>query len=146
MMWCSRYRKLLDRMRDGEISARLEKSMVRHEDKCGSCAEFKQADEGLDFLAGIAFGQDFETRPQFAESVAMATQVDRQREKISFWIPAFVGAGVAAVAVVVMLQLLSQAGITPISNSPIGEARRFEPAGTPSFPVLDLRPPSSRNR
>ncbi|HRJ27696.1 MAG TPA: hypothetical protein PLO61_09345 [Fimbriimonadaceae bacterium] len=137
MLGCRRHARLLDKSRDAELSTREALFLANHESRCERCAALAEADWGLSVLREQAFPEDLELSPQFTANVVAMVRVDRGRERVSYWAPAMVGATVAAIAVMVMLQLFSRANAPAFTNSPVGEARLDRSAEPPAFPNLD---------
>lgn len=105
--------------------------LARHESACARCAE---AAEGMQMaLAGLrAAALDPEPSEGFDDRLAMRFELYRRSRTLRFWAPAIVGAALAGVAALAIVELLSTA---PEHRQPVLDGHEAKRVELPAIPV-----------
>jgi hypothetical protein len=129
---CNKFARLLYDQEDKPLRTRDISFLRRHRDVCPTCrreqATFHQS---LNMLRAATI--DVTPAKGFDERVIRRVRVNRVRESLGYWSPAFLGSAVACMALLVALHLLASPTMSS-THIPNGEAMR----ANPSFPSLEL--------
>lgn len=102
---CARYRRLKMLSEDGQTSPKQEAFVARHESSCSRCAADHALTEcAMDFLRANAI--EPEPDPTFESRFIRRWRVEQRSRVVSYWMPAVVGAVVASVALLAVIQIL----------------------------------------
>ncbi len=102
---CARYRRLKTLSEDGRTSPKQSAFVARHEATCNRCAaEQALTDAAMDFLRSSAI--EPEPDPTFESRFIRRWRVEQRARTVSYWMPAVVGAVVASVALLAVIQIL----------------------------------------
>lgn len=141
MFACHRFWKL--RKRHDACSESDAKFLRKHRTNCAKCAQLEQAEmQSLEFLRGHRL--DFESDETLDAKILSAVLVQR-RSAIGYWAPSAIGAAVAALAVMAILQVITRSDeLAPVSVNG-SEAKRIV-TGTHEFPDWNLHRSRSLDR
>jgi anti-sigma factor RsiW len=107
---CDRYRRLKLLSEDGRTTPKQEAFLAKHEQSCEMCtAEHALTLQALEFLKTSAI--EPEPDPTFESRFIRRWRVERRARTVSYWLPAVVGAVVASVALLAVLQILFAAPV-----------------------------------
>ena len=110
---CARYRRLKLLSEDGRTSPRQEAYVVDHEQTCSKCtAEHSLTESAMEYLRTSAIEPTPD--PTFESRFIRRWRVERRSRVVSYWMPAVVGAVVASVALLAVIQILFS---SPIKRS-----------------------------
>ena len=102
---CDRYRRLKSLSEDGRSTPKQEAFLAKHEASCGACAaEHALTVAAMEFLRSSVI--EPEPDPTFESRFIRRWRVERRARTVSYWMPAVVGAVVASVALLAVLQIL----------------------------------------
>lgn len=102
---CERYRRLKHLAEDGKATLRQESFVAKHEAGCQDCAEEHALTlQALEFLKSNVI--EPEPDPTFESRFIRRWRVEKRARAVSYWMPAVVGAVVASVALLAVLQIL----------------------------------------
>jgi hypothetical protein len=133
---CKRYRRLWNDCDARELKASEQRFIDQHRIACGECREFEEsASFSLDILRSATLEPEISVN--FDERVLRKVRVQTVRESLGYWSPAFVGAGIACMAIFAALQIAAMPVQPNRMQLPDGEARRSMDADTP-LPSLIL--------
>lgn len=107
---CNRYRRLKMLSEDGRATPHQEAFLAKHEDSCSQCAEEHALTlSAMEFLRSNVI--EPEPDPTFESRFIRRWRVERRARTVSYWMPAVVGAVVASVALLAVLQILFAAPV-----------------------------------
>ena len=139
---CRRFARLLNEQEDRELSARDEAFLEEHRSKCASCrSQEEQAFQSLNLLRSAVLEPD--VSDSFNGRVLRRYRSRQTAEGLRYWSPALVGAALAGVAALAVLQVVTRGNHLPQVRVPGAESRRYEAA--PPTRLLEL-PPVTRDR
>jgi len=136
---CGKFRVLSSDSLDRTLRPSEEAFLIRHRERCESCRTIEANQHlALNMLRATAIRE--EPTDGFDRRVLRRARIQSVREGFGYWSPAAVGATIAAVLVLALLQIVGRSGNLRENTSPVGEARRTTVA--PAIP--DFAPgPSS---
>jgi hypothetical protein len=145
---CKRYHRLSNESFDRRLSAAERLFMDGHLAECQACAVYEQAGvSAFSALRSVAIAP--ESSVQFEERVMRRLKVSKSRESFRYWSPAFLGAGVAGVAMYAALQLISSPnglpGFRPANEKAILMPEQEVSSRRDHSPLLLLDPKSRLN-
>jgi hypothetical protein len=103
---CRRFRRLCEEREDRTISPRQLEFMATHRTACTPCRREEAASENsLNMLRSMSLSVDptdaFDTR------LVRMVKIERGRERLAYWFPAVIGAGIASFAMFALMQLVT---------------------------------------
>jgi hypothetical protein len=132
---CRKFSRLLSDRADRILSSAEDRFLTRHRYACLDCRKSERASDcALNMLRAAAL--EPEVAPMFEDRVIRRLRVQNVRESLNYWSPAFFGAGIAFVALLVALHLAAAPAQLNRADFPGGEARRD--SSIPSAPNLEL--------
>lgn len=134
---CGKFGWLASEAEDRLLTSQEREFMARHRAVCPACVRQEEASAlALNMLRESRLesplpGGQYETR------LMRRLRVQTVRIGMVDWSPAFLGAAIAAVALVSALQMLARSSELPVFRTGTSEARRIK-LGSPAFPVLPI--------
>lgn len=135
---CERFSRLLGEKVDRELTDPEEKFLAEHGAECIGCAR-EESVFGDAFGALRSASMEAQVEPQFDSRLMRRVKVLGIRESFGYWLPGLVGAGIACLALFVLLHLAIAQGSptrTPFEEPTTGQASTFVPKGPK--PSLEL--------
>ena len=141
---CRKFQRLTVDQQDRELTARESEFMDRHRQVCPACQQSEQHfAAGLNMLRAAAL--DPEAPSSFEDRVIRRLKLNKARESLGYWAPAFAGAAIACLTIVAALQMITRASDLPQFSMPRGEAMRYMPSDDyPQFILQQVRQQESR--
>lgn len=128
---CGKFRILSSDSLDRTLRPSEEAFLIRHRERCESCRTIEANQHlALNMLRSSALLE--EPTDGFDRRVLRRARIQAVREGFGYWSPAAVGATIAAVLVLALLQIVGRPGNLRENMSPVGEARRTTTA--PAIP------------
>ena len=134
---CRRFRKLVNERYDRDLSHSETKFLERHRGVCSECARTETNGAMALNMLRMASLDEGEVAPHFDERLIRQVRLDRVRQSVGYWSPAFVGATIAGIAIVAALQLIARSDSPVVHTGPFDQSHRIAPKGS-SFPALNL--------
>lgn len=140
---CGKFRFLSNEALDRSLKPGEQRFMERHRAACSTChqAELNQH-LALNMLRASALTP--EPEDSFDRRLVRRVRLQGVRDQFGYWSPTAIGATIATVLVLALLQVVARPGGVPERNNPAGAAMRSD-TRLPSIP--DLNPdPNVRNQ
>lgn len=120
---CGKFRLLSSDSLDRTLRPSEEAFLIRHRERCDSCRAIEANQRlALNMLRSTALLE--EPTDGFDRRVLRRARIQSVRDGFGYWSPAAVGATIAAVLVLALLQIVGRPGNLRENSSPVGEARR----------------------
>jgi hypothetical protein len=133
---CGKFSRLISERDDRRLKPSEERFLERHRYVCVDCRRSERASDcALNMLRAATL--EPEVAPTFEDRVLRRLRVQTVRESLNYWSPAFIGAGIACIALFVALHLAASPSQASRTATPAGEAFRDLPSNRP--PDLELR-------
>jgi anti-sigma factor RsiW len=141
---CRRFRRLSSEELDRTLSPRESRFLSAHRQRCQECHRAQTALSCSMNLLREAM-PEFEPSPSFDDRLMRRLRLVKVRTAAPYWLPALVGAGIGALGLFGLLQILSGGPAMRPLTRPVGEARRV---ANPNFIepqlVLPTQPPAAQ--
>ncbi|MBS1718024.1 MAG: hypothetical protein JSS72_09875 [Armatimonadetes bacterium] len=133
---CSKFRYLASEARDILLSPKNRAFMDRHRAVCDECAAYENDLYcGLNFLGTYNLDVDLDGT-RFVNRVMRRLHIFRARDTLRYWSPALMGAGIAAITIMLTIHLVVQGAISPqYSGSSFASTHKSNKL----FPLLNLQ-------
>ena len=140
---CGKFRYLSNEALDRPLRAGEERFMERHRAACSTCHQTDLNQHlALNMLRASALSP--EPEDSFDRRLVRRARLQGVRAQFSYWSPTAIGATIATVLVLSILQVVARPGGVPERDNPAGAAMRTD-ARLPLIP--DLHPdPNVRNQ
>lgn len=120
---CGKFRVLSSDLLDRTLRPSEEAFLMRHRERCESCRTIEANQHlALNMLRSTAIHE--EPTDGFDRRVLRRARIQSVREGFGYWSPAAVGATIAAVLVLALLNIVGRPGGLRENTTPVGEARR----------------------
>lgn len=122
---CQRFSRLSSEAEDRDLNLSEQSFLDTHRDECEACRESSMSSSfALDMLRGAAFtDEEIEVSPMFDERVIRMVRLNSVRNRLTYWSPAAVGAGIACIALFAMLHVAATPTQMKDAEVPGGQAR-----------------------
>ena len=135
---CKRFDRLSSDALDRALTPSESLFMDSHRSECDLCRRAEATGAlALNMLRSSAL--QAETDDAFDRRVARKVRVQSARDRFAYWSPSAIGALVAAVLVIAVVQLVSSPQKMRENSSPVGEARLMK-SYVPAIPDIQSEP------
>ncbi len=139
---CRRFARLLDLSDDRTLSERETSFLDAHRAQCLACrVREEQAAQSLNLLREATLEPD--VSDSFNGRILRRYHARETADGLRYWSPALIGAAVAGVAALAVLQVVTRGSSLPQVRVPGAESRRYD--ATPTSRMLEL-PTVSRDQ
>ncbi len=109
---CGKFRRLSSEAADRILSAKEQMFLEKHRIVCIDCVRIEdQSVSALNMLRSVTL--EAQVAPMFEERVIRRLRVSKTRASLRYWSPAFVGAGIAFIAIFSALQMVESTALQP---------------------------------
>lgn len=132
---CSRFRRLSNHSLDKELASDEGAFLVEHASKCAFCSEYHNSNELIFELRGFDLGAS--VSDTFDRRVIRKLNIQIVQESLRFWSPALIGAAIAGIAFLAIIQSVVQPKQMPAFVPGVTEARIHSSGSLPEFPPIE---------